>query len=116
MSNFFDVAEADLRTVFLTDFAEKRTVLYDGSTFENIDVILNGVKNSGRRIRVSDHAQGLFAVTDILHCALSDLGGIHPERGAKILISEGSYFRAFRVASATCNVGKLRIELEAIEE
>jgi len=72
-----------------------------------------------RRQLVSDHAQGLFRVSSVLHCTRDDLGGNQPEKGQRIKINdeEGSdFFLEFYVATSTCEMGMLRIELEAIDE
>ena len=67
-----------------------------------------------------DHVQGLYFVSDTLQCALSDLGGKLPEKGQRLRINDeeggGGFFREFYVASSVCELGMLRVELEAIGE
>lgn len=122
MSSFKDMVKADNSGVFLNlnEFAESRTVIYDGETYEDIPVVMSGLKEKDRkRSVISDHAQGLFSVSSILHLKASDLGGHQPEKGQKIKINDeegGKYFRHFYVASSVCELGMLRIELEAIDE
>jgi hypothetical protein len=59
----------------------------------------------------------LYQVSAVLHCAASDLGGNVPEKGMTIKISDGpTFFRAFTVASSTCELGMVRAGLEAIDE
>lgn len=117
-----DVVAADVHSTFLnlTDFAKKRTIIYDGEIYKDIPVVLSGMKEKERRVLTSDHAQGLFLVTDILHCAISDLGGKQPEKGTRISINYqeggGGYFASFYVASSVEKMGMLRVELEAIGE
>ena len=86
----------------------------------DIPIVLTGRKEKDRRVMTSDHAQGLFLVTDILHCAMSDLGGKQPEKGSRIRINYqeggGGYFASFYVASSVEKMGMLRVELEAIGE
>jgi len=112
MSGFKDMVARDNFGVFLNcdEFAEKRTVKYD----------LSGLKEKDRRQLMSDHAQGLYIVSSVLHCALSDLGGVQPERGQRIRINDkeggGGFFREFYVASSVCEMGMLRVELEAVDE
>lgn len=69
---------------------------------------------------MSDHVQGLYLVSSVLHCAMSDLGGNQPEKGQRIKINDqeggGGFFREFYVASSVCEMGMLRVELEAIDE
>lgn len=72
-----------------------------GATYEDIPIVLSGLKEKDRRQLMSDHAQGLYIVSSVLHCALSDLGGVQPERGQRIRINDkeggGGFFREFYV-------------------
>ena len=81
---------------------------------------MSGLKEQDRRQLTSDHVQGLFLVSSVLHCALSDLDGHQPEKGQRIRINDeeggGGFFREFYVASSVCEMGMLRVELEAIDE
>lgn len=122
MSGFKEMVAADIHNVFLNtgEFAELRTIRYDGETYEDIPIVLTGLKEQDRRQLQSDHVQGLYLVTSVLRCALSDLGGKQPEKGGRIEINDeeggGGFFRCFYVASSTCEMGMLRVELEAIDE
>jgi len=118
MSSFKDMVEADNKNVFMNanEFADVHTVIYDGVTYKDIPVVLSGIKEKDRRQLVSDHVQGLFLVSSVMHCAASDLGGVVPEKGTKIKINDGDFMREFYVASSVCEVGMLRVELEAIDE
>ena len=122
MSSFKDMVAEDVHSVFLNldEFAERRTVRYDGDEYLDIQVVLSGLKEQDRRQLQSDHLQGLYLVSSVLHCALSDLGGNQPEKGARIKINDqeggGGFFREFYVASSVCEMGMLRVELEAIDE
>lgn len=125
--SFKDMVAADIRKVFLNtdEFAELRTVRYDGMDYDGpehrgIPIVLTGLKEQDRRQLVTDHAQGLYLVASVLHCALDDLGGKQPEKGTRIRINDeeggGGFFREFYVASSVCELGMLRVELEAIDE
>lgn len=125
--SFKDMVAADIYNVFLNlkEYAEPRTVIYDGVTYDGpehngIPIVLKGIKEEERHQLVSDHVQGLFLVSSVLHCALDDLGGNQPEKGARIKINDeeggGGFFREFYVASSVCELGMLRVELEAIDE
>ncbi len=124
--NFKAMVEADNRNVFMDtgEFAELHKVIYDGVTYdgkdhEGIPVVLSGLKEKDRKqlVTSSDHAQGLYLVTSILHCAASDLSGNVPEKGARIKINDGpTFYREFYVASSVCELGMIRAELEAIDE
>lgn len=122
MSGFKDMVSRDNHGVFLnnSEFAEMRTIKYDGATYSDIPIVLSGMKEKDRRQLMSDHAQGLYLVSSVLHCALSDLGGAQPEKGQRIKINDreggGGFFREFYVASSVCEMGMLRVELEAIDE
>lgn len=122
MSGFKDMVAADNRRVFLNldEFAERRTIVYDGVTYPDIPIVLSGLKEEERRQLVSDHIQGLFLASSVLHCAREDLGGNQPEKGMRIRINDeeggGGFFREFYVASSTCEMGMLRVELEAVDE
>lgn len=122
MRGFKDMVARDTQAVFLNldEFAEKRTIKYDGSTYEDIPIVLAGLKEQDRRQLVSDHAQGLYLVSSVLHCAIDDLGGNQPEKGQRIKINDeesgGGFFWEFYVASSVCEMGMLRVELEAIDE
>jgi hypothetical protein len=118
MSGFKDMIEADNKKVFVnaSEFAEIHTVIYDGVTYENIPIVLSGIKEKDRRQLVSDHVQGLYLVTSIMHCAATDLGGVVPEKGTKIKINDGEFFREFYVGNSVNEMGMLRVELEAIDE
>ena len=118
MSGFKDMVETDNKRVFInaSDFAEKHTVIYDGVTYEDIPIVLSGIKEKDRRQLVSDHVQGLYLVTSVLHCAAADLGGVVPEKGMKIKINDGDFFREFYIGSSVNEMGMIRVELEAIDE
>lgn len=122
MSGFKDMVANDNQSVFLNlgEFAERRTVQYDGAVYQDIPIVLSGLKEKDRRQLVSDHVQGLYLVSSVLHCAISDLGGNQPEKGQRIKINDeeggGGFFREFYVASSVCEMGMLRVELEAIDE
>jgi hypothetical protein len=118
MSSFKNMVEADNKKVFVnaSEFAELHTIIYDGVTYEDIPVVMSGIKEKDRRQLVADHIQGLYLVTTVIHCAASDLGGVVPERGMKIKINDGDFFREFYVATSVVDLGMIRLELEAIDE
>ena len=122
MSGFKDMVAADSHNVFLNidEFAERRTVEYDGERYVDIPIVMSGLKEKDRRQLMSDHLQGLYLVSSVLHCAAADLGGNQPEKGNRIRINDtegdGGLFKEFYVASSVCEMGMLRVELEAIDE
>jgi len=119
VSGFKASIEADLHRTFLNtnDFGELCTIVYDGQTYRRVPTVLTGLKEKDRRAHVNDHAQGLFRVSRVLHCALADLGGNQPEVGQRIRIGcESRFLSEFYVASSTCDLGMLRVELEEVDE
>ena len=127
MSGFKRKVERDIHKVFLNPkhFADLRTVKYDSEDFVDIPIVLTGAREHDRRRIVMqqgqrDHAQGLFMVSRVLQCAISDLGGKQPEKGQRIQINNqeggGGFFFEYTVASSICEMGMLTVELEAIDE
>lgn len=124
---FASAVKSDISGVFLNpaEFGELRTIQYDGETYENIPVVLNGnIQQNRFRARrdpagqpTQDHMQGIYLTSCILHCALSDLGGNRPEKGSRLRISEGDgFFHEYYVASSNIEMGMLRVELEGMDE
>lgn len=95
-------------------------LLYDGQEYQDIPIVLSDRKEEARRQLQSDHVQGLYRVSAVLYCARSDLGGNQPEQGARLSVNNreggGGYFRSFYVAASGCEMGMLRVELEAIAQ
>lgn len=120
--SFKNMVAADNLNVFMNieEFADLRTVRYDDVIYTDVPIVLTGLKEKDRSAAGSDHAQGLYRVTSVLHIRIDDLGGKQPERGTKISINdrEGGlgFFRDFYVAASVCEMGMLRVELEAIDE
>ena len=128
--SFKDMVKADNLDVFMnvSEFADYRTIIYDDVTYDGaenyegkgVPIVMTGLKEKDRTTIQADHAQGLYRVTSVLHMRIDDLGGNQPEKGARIRINDeeygGGFFRDFYVASSVCEMGMLRVELEAIDE
>lgn len=118
--SFRDMVAKDNAGIFmnLDEFAEKHTVLYDGETYTDISCVISQLKEQDRTAPMRDHSQGLYVVTSVFHCPAEALGGVVPEKGTKIKISDGDYgfMREFYVAQSGCDLGMIRLELEAIDE
>jgi len=118
--SFKEMVAEDNHKVFLNDseFADERTIVYDGVTYRNVKCVVTQLKEQDRTTTMRDHAQGLYRVSAVLHCALSDLDNIVPEKGGKISISEveSSFLHPFYVSQSGCEMGMIRLELEAIDE
>ncbi len=119
MSAFKDMVARDNLNVFLNtdEFADLRTIVYDGVEYKDIPVVINGNVEKDRSQGTSDHMQGLYLVSKILHCAKEHLGGNQPEKGSRIWVSdEDGYLNDYYVAQSDSESGMLRIELEAVSE
>ncbi len=122
MSSFKEMLAADNKRVFLNtgEFASLRTIIYDGQSFVNIPVVLSGLREDERQQKAADHAQGLLLVKTLLQCALADLEGRQPQKGARLQINNqeggGGFFREFYIKEAVCEFGMLRLELEDMNE
>lgn len=91
MSAFKDAVQEDLNSVFLNldEFAETHTVYYDGEEYPDVPLVLTGLSEKERvRQAISDHAQGLYRVSRVLHCDIAALGGKQPEKDCKLGIHE----------------------------
>ena len=126
MSGFKDRVARDIHKVFLDvdKFAEKRTVIYDGVTYdgpehEGISVVLTGPVDKDREQLKDDHVQGLHLVTHTLYCAREDLGGKLPKQGKSLQVNTrtgGKFFRKYYIAASADEMGMLRIELEEMDD
>jgi len=115
------------KDVFLntSEYGELRTIKYDGEEYVDIPIVITGYKGQDRERNVvqsgrRDQAQGLYKVTSLLNCDISDLGGKQPENGQRIKINKqeggGGFFREFYVVSSVCEMGMLNVELGEIDE
>lgn len=121
MSKFKDMVARDLRKVFLntSEFAEKRTVRYDGAEYPDIPVVLEGPVQEKRDRLSDDHVRGLHMVTATLYCAQEDLGGRAPKQGTGLEIATregGRFFQKYYVVASASRMGMLHVELEAVAQ
>lgn len=117
---FKDMVEADNLRTFLdvSTFGEIRTVICDGVEYEEIPCVISQMKEQDRVTVMSDHEHGLYRVTAVFHCRRSDLAGKLPEKGRKFGIydEDDGFLREYYVAQSSCDLGMVRLELEAIDE
>lgn len=121
---FKDCAAAEIEKAFLNtgEFAEERTIIYDGVTYKDIPVVEVGPKEGKRSSVVQmqhDFGQGLYKRSVTLYCAEKDLGGVKPEQGTYLSINEktgGTFFHKFRVVESTTEMGMYRLKLEEVDE
>ena len=111
------VAADNLRTFLDTGFyAEEHDIRRDGELYEAVPCVISQMKEQDRATTMSDHAQGLYRVSTIFHCRQSDIGGETPEKGRKFSICEDGFWREFYIAQSSCDMGMVRLELEAVDE
>ena len=126
MSDFKDRVSRDIHKIFLNvdKFAEERTVIYDGVTYdgpehEGIPIVLTGPVETDREQLKDDHVQGLHLLTATLYCEKEALGGKLPKQGKTIEIATregGKFFKKYFIAASACNMGMLHVELEELDE
>ena len=121
MSKFKDMVKRDIHNVFLNtdEFAERRTVRYDGVEYPDIHVVLDGPVQEKRDRLADDHIRGLHIMTATLYCAQEDLGGKVPKQGAGLEIAtreDGRFFQKYYVVDSTSHMGMLHVELEAMAQ
>lgn len=118
--SFREMVEQDNHTVFsnTSEYADLRTVWYDGDRYDEVPVTMTKLKEKDRTVTTQkNHAQGIYLVTAIVHFPKDKLGGRVPEKGAKISISEDDGFgMQYYVAQSGCDLGMVRLELEAYDE
>lgn len=123
--NFKDIVARDIHAVFLNpgELAELRTIRYDGEEYPDIPISIQELEAADRQRLTasgfgrggSDGASGLYRVSGVLFCAVSDLGGKVPKQGSLIQINScqgGTFFREYRIGLVENTMGMLRIELE----
>lgn len=121
---FKECAAEDIEKAFLNtdEFAEERTVIYDGVTYKNIPVVEVGPKEGKRSSVVQmqhDFGQGLYKRSVTMYCAEKDLGGVKPEQGSYLSINEkkgSTFFHKFRVVESTTEAGMFRVKMEEVDE
>ena len=90
MSSFKDAVQEDLNSVFLNldEFAETHTVYYDGEEYSDIPIVMTGLSEKERvRQSISDHAQGLYRVSRVLHCDIAALAESSLRRIASLALT-----------------------------
>lgn len=115
--SFRDMVANDNSNVFMNqdEFADKHTILYDGEAYEDVLCVISKLKEQDRTTKMRDHGQGIYLVSSVFHCPLEVLGKV-PELGTKIGISDGNFMRWYYVAQSGCDLGMIRLELEALDE
>jgi len=121
VSKFKDMVARDVRKVFLNtnEFAETRTIRYDGEEYPDIPVVLEGPVQEKRDRLTDDHIRGLHMITATLYCAQEDLGGKVPKQGSGLEITTregGKFFQKYYVVASTSHMGMLHVELEAMAQ
>ena len=118
--SFKDVVEQDNRDVFLNieEFAEYRTVKYDGVTYKHIPVLLSNIRES--QFNVSrNNMEGIHRATELACFNLKDINGVFPEQGTRISISDyivPTFFRDYKIITSLEEAGMVVLELGAFED
>lgn len=133
MSAFTDMVRSDNLEVFcnLQEFGETRMVEYDGVT-RSVRCVIRSVRMDDRHTTMTDHAQGLYRTSVMMHCDIREMDGIQPEKGTLIYISDprslsdpdapvppvagGRYMRCYRTEVSYVEMGMLHLSLEATDE
>ena len=113
------MVESDNNTVFMNteEYADLHTVRYDGNLYKEVPCVISQMKAQDRNVPTADHAQGIYLVTAVCHFPLSKLDNIIPEKGKRIDISdETGFMKRYYVAQSGCDLGMVRLELEAYDE
>lgn len=119
MSAFQDMVASDRKAVFLNpaEFGEYRTIEYDGTLYTRVSVVIRAPKQESRSQMQDDHAAGLYLAGTTLHCCIEEIGGIQPEQGQKIRVSDpDGFMRPYYIATSFVEVGMCHLTLEAIDE
>lgn len=104
------------------EFAELRRVVYEGVTYDGEDgqgipIVLTKAREKDRRQLKDDYGEGIFRVNATMHCDVRHLGGIVPEKGTKLRISEGpDFYQIYYIVTSSCPMGMVILELEALDE
>lgn len=120
--SFKDGMLDDRLKVFLDEyfFGEKRTLIYNGNTYEDVTVVITGGNGEyGRKKRYADHSNGLYNVREIVHVRVEDIGGEQPEQGIRFSMNDeegGDFFNEYYVDKSYTEGGICRIELRAVDE
>lgn len=117
--SFRDMVLADNEKVFSNtdEFADLRDVVWDGDEYPDVPVTITQLKEKDRSVSSKDHAQGIYLVTTIVHFPRNKLGGNVPEKGTRIAIAdETGFMKEYYVAQSGCDLGMVRLELEAYDE
>lgn len=119
--NFKDCVAADIHKVFLNtgEFAQRRTVRYDGMEYPDVPLVLEELVQEQRDRLTDDHVGGLHRITAVLYCARADLGGKTPKQGAGLEIAAregGRFFQKYYIVSSACGMGMLEVRLEAVAQ
>lgn len=126
---FKEMLDRDISEVFLntSEFADTHTILYDGNHFSNIPVVLTEIKQKDKlgtpsaTAQFGNRTEGLINVTCVMYAALSDLGGVLPEKGTYISVDNGTalgkvYYDRYLIVTSSLEEGMCVLELEAVSE
>ena len=118
--SFKDMVEQDNRNVFLNteEFAEHRSVWYDGVIYDDIPVLLTKIREVQFGVS-GNNTEGVHRATEVARFNLKDIDDIVPEQGKEIRISDHivtSFFQKYKIVTSSVEVGMVVLELEAYTE
>jgi len=121
---FKDCQKIEIEKAFLnpTEFANLRTVVYDGETYKDIPVVEIGPREDRRMsvtLTTSDHVQGLYKRHTMLYFNEKDLNGIKPERDTNISVSDtqnAAFFHQYKVVGSVTEMGMYKVTAEEMDE
>lgn len=104
------------------EFAELRLITYEGVTYEGEDgqgipVVITKAREKDRRQLKDDYGEGIFRVNATMHVDIRHLGGVMPQKGQKLYISETpDFFQTYYIVTSANAMGMVTLELEAMDE
>ena len=102
--SFRDMVNEDNTSVFMNqdDFANTHTIEYDGETYKNVPCVISQLEEQDRVTKMRHHSQGMKYAR---------------RSGAQVIgISDGDFMREYYVAESGCDLGMIRLELEALDQ
>lgn len=118
---FKEMVAADVGVfINLDEFAEEKSVIYDGKQYRFAMVLEKNI-DKDREQRRDDYAQGINLNTAVAYMAEDAFGGCIPRQGRLISIEDGYalgeiFHQEYRIALCDVEMGIIRLSLEAFGE
>ena len=110
--DFKKILDNELKIVFHnnSEFAENKTIYYDGQEYDNIPVVIDRSAKE-RNKTSSDKDPTLYSIDVTVYINLFDLGFI-PQKNHSIYIDDDE----FKIITVKEEMGEIVIELEVLDE